>query len=64
MTFSLPADDAEWLKDHAWMTRRSVSEVLREMVWAFRKEVDNPEMRRMAQEMALERRTKGPTNFT
>lgn len=57
VTFSLSKEDAEWLKDHAWMTRRSSSKVLREIVQAFRKEVDNPHMRRLVQEAAIAGRT-------
>jgi predicted DNA-binding protein len=52
ITFSLPVEDAEWLKDHAWVTRRSVSQIIREQVEHLRREADNPQIRHLAGKLA------------
>ena len=59
ITFSLPAADAEWLKDHAWMTRRPVSQIIREQVAHLRREADNPQFRRLAEELGAAKRSVG-----
>ena len=46
---SVSKDTEEWLRDHAWRTRRSVSETLRDMVEAVRKEADNPHSRLLSE---------------
>jgi hypothetical protein len=52
ITFSLSAADAEWLKDHAWVTRRSVSQIMREQIEHLRREADNPYTRNLAGKLA------------
>jgi hypothetical protein len=49
ITFTLTQDDADWLREHAWLTRRSVSQILRDQIAHLRKEADNPNARRIAE---------------
>ena len=38
ITFSVPEEVDDWLREHAWETRRSVSATLRDMIECVRRE--------------------------
>lgn len=53
VTVSLPMETEEWLREHAWRTRRSISETVRDMIESVRKEVDTPYTRSLADDSTV-----------
>jgi len=46
ITITIPEEMDDWLREHAWQTRRSVSRVLRDMLECIMREAQQPQARR------------------